>query len=149
MDPESGSAFVERLGRRGKRGRMAHPGGRPRALESPDQAAERAEAYFRLCDAEKRPYRICGLCLALGLSCRKQIAEYEAREEFTQVIKRLRLIVEDSYEERLSSTSPTGAIFALKNMEWTDQQQHTLSNPDGSGLFAKMEIAFLGQDRKS
>jgi hypothetical protein len=129
---------------------MAHPGGRPRALESPDQAEERGCAYFELCDAQKRPYRICGLALALGLVSRQSLSEYESRPEFTDTIKRLRFIVEDAYEERACGTTPAGAIFILKNMGWSDQQQHTLANPDGTGIFSKFEVAFLDRkDRES
>jgi hypothetical protein len=102
---------------------MAHPGGKPRKLESPEQAEERAEAYFRLCDAEKRPYRICGLALALGLVSRQSLADYEARAEYSDTIKRIRLIIEDGYEERASTTTPAGAIFILKNMGWSDKQE--------------------------
>ena len=111
---------------------MKRPPGRPRALESPEQALERGEAYFAECDAADEPYLITGLALGLGLVCRKQLDEYEARPEYAHVIKRLRGIVEAGYERRANQPYPAGPIFVLKNMKWSDHQDWAISTPDGA-----------------
>ena len=115
-----------------KKPKMKRPTGRPRVLESPEQALERGEAYFAACDEAGEPYLITGLALGLGLVCRQQLDEYQARDGFTDVIKRLRGIVEAGYERRANESYPAGAIFVLKNMKWTDRQDLAVSTPDGA-----------------
>lgn len=66
---------------------------------------------------------ICGLALALGFSDRQSIYDYREKPEFTCIIKRAMLKVENSYEERLAENGCTGSIFALKNMGWRDKQE--------------------------
>lgn len=110
---------------------MAHPVGRPRLIESPDEMIRLATAYFTECEKNKTYPKITDLVLALGLASLQSLAEYEARPEFSDIVKRLRLIVASGYEDRLGTTTPAGAIFALKNMGWTDRQDLALSTPDG------------------
>lgn len=95
---------------------------RPRLIQSPEEAEERADAYFAQCVADEKPVTITGLALALGLSSRQSLIEYESREEFSDTIKSLKAYVEQCYEERLASGAAAGAIFALKNFGWTDKQ---------------------------
>ena len=45
-------------------------GGRPRKIKSVRQFEERAEAYFRECEAKEEPVLLTGLILALELSSR-------------------------------------------------------------------------------
>ena len=67
------------------------------------------------------------MALYLGFESRQSISDYATRnEEFSYIIKRAKLCVENSYE--LSGTAFD--IFALKNMGWTDKQEneHTFTN---------------------
>jgi hypothetical protein len=96
--------------------------GRPRLIESPDEMEDRADAFFAKCKAEDEPATITGLALALGLSSRESLDEYGRRDEFSDTVKRCKARVQAEYEKRLSGTACTGAIFALKNMGWRDQQ---------------------------
>lgn len=66
---------------------------------------------------------ITGLAYHLGFESRQSFYDYEEKPEFSYIIKKARLRVEMSYEERLSQQSPTGAIFALKNMGWRDKSE--------------------------
>lgn len=106
---------------------MAHPGGRPRIISSPEEMIELAEKYFAECESSERYPKITDLVLALGFSSLQGFYEYENRPEFSEIVKRLRLIVAAGYEDRLGTTTPTGAIFALKNMGWSDRQDIALS----------------------
>ena len=66
---------------------------------------------------------ITGLAFYLGFASRQSLYDYEERGDFSYTIKRARLKIEASYEQGLNRTSPTGAIFALKNFGWTDRSE--------------------------
>jgi hypothetical protein len=65
---------------------------------------------------------ISGLCYHAGFESRQSFYDYEKRPEFSYTVKRARLFIEKEYEEQLQIGNTTGAIFALKNMGWTDTQ---------------------------
>lgn len=101
--------------------------GRPRKIKSVRQFEEKAEAYFRDCEAKGEPVLLTGLILALGLSSRSALDEYAQRPEFLNSVKKAKLRVEMEYEKALHSRNPSGPIFALKNFGWTDKQDVELS----------------------
>jgi hypothetical protein len=78
-----------------------------------------------------------GLAIFLGFESRQSLYDYENRPKFSYTIKRARLFIECEYEEMLR-TNPVGAIFALKNFNWTDRQDlhHSggIDNQDLSNL---------------
>ena len=69
---------------------------------------------------------ITGLTLYLGFESRQSFYDYENNSKFSYTIKRARLFIECEYEEQLQVGNTTGAIFALKNMGWTDKMETTL-----------------------
>lgn len=107
------------------------PAGRPRLISSPEELNDRADTYFAVCKAEDRPVTVTGLALALGLSSRESLDEYGRRPEFSDSVKRAKAMVAAAYEERLWGNSPAGAIFALKNMGWSDKQDVNVSGELG------------------
>lgn len=85
---------------------------------------EKIEAYFN----SGQLITITGLALFLGFESRQSFYDYEEKPDFTYIIKVARLRVENQYELRLNNNpSPTGAIFALKNMGWKDKQETEIS----------------------
>lgn len=70
---------------------------------------------------------ITGLALHLGFESRQSLYDYEKNDKFSYIIKKARLHVENSYEFQLQFGNSTGAIFALKNMDWNDKQQTEIS----------------------
>lgn len=91
--------------------------GRPLKIESPEQMEKILNEYF-----EKTPetkITITGICLALDLD-KSNFYEYEKREGYKEIVKRARMIVENSYEMSLRENGRTGDIFALKNFGWRD-----------------------------
>lgn len=78
-----------------------------------------------------RPVTITGLCLYCGFESRQSFYAYEDKEEFSYIIKRARMTIELIYEENLQGKSPTGSIFALKNMGWFDKSEidHNVNIP--------------------
>ena len=97
-----------------------HPGGRPRILDSVENAQMLIDEYFEG-DGKKT---ICGLALALNFCDRQSLYDYRDRgDEFSGVIKKAMLRVENEYERNLHNNNAAGSIFALKNMKWSDKQE--------------------------
>lgn len=94
-------------------------GGRPPLYEDTKSLELKITEYFETGEH----LTITGLALFLGFESRQSLYDYAEKKEFSYIIKRAKLVVENSYENSLNSTSPTGAIFALKNMGWDDKQQ--------------------------
>ena len=96
--------------------------GRPPKFETPELMQEVIEQYFTECSSRDKPPTVAGLAYSLNLS-RQGLLEYQAKDGFSDTIKRAKQRVEISLEERLDSASPTGAIFNLKNnFGWKDQK---------------------------
>ncbi len=105
--------------------------GRPLDISTPEQFVELADAYFAECAQKEQPPTVTGLALAVGLSSRQSLLRYEERAGFSDAVKRAKSRVEAAYEGRLWGQAPAGAIFALKNMGWSDKQEHALSGEIG------------------
>lgn len=97
--------------------------GRPPIYDDPEILKNKCEQYFIECLENEEKITITGLALYLGFCSRGTIYEYEKKKEFSDVIKRAMMVVENSYE-KLTEKNPTGAIFILKNMGWSDKQEH-------------------------
>lgn len=108
------------------------PVGRPRMFSSPEEFEEKVYEYQEHCRESKEPVTWTGLALFLGLATRQSIDNYMEYPEFVDVVKKAKTFVEWHYEMRLSGNAPTGAIFALKNMGWSDKQELSHTSPDGS-----------------
>lgn len=122
-----------------------HPGGRPAIYKTPEELSEAVDAYFQYIKGEKaqtvlpdgsiteswvrfpEPATVTGLALFIGFESRQSIYDYAEKGEFSYIIKNARLRVECEYEKNLSGNSPTGSIFALKNMGWKDKTETELS----------------------
>lgn len=110
--------------------------GRPPKNDPDDVKAiqTKIDAYFDGLKAgdEPRPPTFNGLSLALGYSSRTTLWENaNAKSLISEPIKRAMAKIEEAYEERLFSQSPTGAIFALKNRGWSDKSELEVSGKDG------------------
>lgn len=97
--------------------------GRPPLYESAELMLEKIIEYFDQAKEGSFKTTITGLCLFLGFESRQSFYDYEDKEEFSYIVKRARLVIENIYEERLGDSSCTGAIFALKNMDWHDKSE--------------------------
>jgi len=114
-------------------------GGRPPLFKTPESLQEMVVDYFDNLPTRKLTVggvtldlptpTITGLALHLGFESRQSFYDYENREntEYSYIIKRARLFIEHEYEKCLHGTSPTGAIFALKNFGWKDKQETELT----------------------
>ena len=95
--------------------------GRPLKIETPKQMEDILNEYFSTTEESK--ITITGICLALNLD-KKNFYEYEKREGYEDIVKRARMIVENSYEISLRENGRTGDIFALKNFGWRDKVEY-------------------------
>ena len=94
--------------------------GRPLKIESPEQMEKILNEYFETTPENK--ITLTGICLALDLD-KNNFYEYEKREGYEKIVKRARMIVENSYEMSLRENGRTGDIFALKNFGWRDKME--------------------------
>lgn len=97
--------------------------GRKRLIKTPEEMRKRIEAYEVQCIADEKPITMTGLIRYVGLGSKQALAKYEKYEGFEEVVAAGKLMVEQAYEERLHGPNATGAIFALKNMGWSDKQE--------------------------
>lgn len=137
---------------------IGNNGGRPPFFETPDDLIKMIDSYFIHIKGEKvtkvdeegnvieswkrqpEPATITGLAIYLGFCSKQSLYDYGEKEEFTYPIKRARIYIECEYEKNLHGTTPTGSIFALKNMGWQDKQQQEHSGPDGKDLSITLNL---------
>ena len=116
--------------------------GRPSHYTDPGQLEAAIQEYFANDEGKKT---ITGLAYHLGFESRQSLYDYEQKGDFSYIIKRARLKVEIGYEEALSGQMCTGAIFALKNMGWRDNQRTELTGADGKDLNYNVTLNLGGQ----
>lgn len=98
--------------------------GRPPLWTDPKVLQKLVDNYF---ETEKN-VTLSGLAEALDIS-RSSLYNYGEKDGFLDIIKKARRKVEKRYEEHLIySNQPTGVIFALKNMGWSDKIETDLTS---------------------
>jgi len=103
---------------------------------TPGALQKAVDNYFENCNDKPT---ICGLALGLGFMNRVSLLDYIKKGgKYANVIKKAKGRVEAAYERDLRSSRVSGAIFALKNMGWTDRQDLTLKG-DGSQFVIKLQ----------
>lgn len=118
--------------------------GRPAKFTSADELQKAINIYF---EQEQETPTLSGLALALGFESRQSMYDYEKKgDAFSYTIKRARLQVECIYEKRLYSNSPAGAIFALKNLGWSDRVQQEISGLEGKPVQAENSHTVIFRD---
>jgi hypothetical protein len=119
---------------KGNKNALGNNGGRPAHFKTPDALQAKIDEYFETGRTTRKVivgeqqieipvYTICGLAYYLGFVSRQSFYDYENEVMFSDIIKRSRLKIEAMYEENLHYSTPTGSIFALKNMGWKDKTE--------------------------
>ena len=115
---------------------LGNNGGKPPFFDNPEIFKSRVVAYFEsFIDSKEKPRdpvlgnkpTTTGLAMWLGFESRQSLYDYKSKDEFSYIIKKASLLIEMGYEEQLDSKNATGAIFALKNMNWTDKKDIDVS----------------------
>jgi hypothetical protein len=114
--------------------------GQPPLFESEDKLESEIQAYFDLQCENEEPLTISGLAFYLGFISRQSIYDYKENPKFSYILKKATLFIEHQYESNLSGTTPTGSIFALKNMGWKDKTETELSGELSVKEITGMEI---------
>ena len=131
--------------------------GRKKMIETPEEMEEKALEYFEsliVTDDEGKSLfmgnaTITGVILHLGFSSREGFYGYVKRPEFTDIIRRIQLTVQNCYERVLFTKSSNGAQFALKNMGWKDQSEVLSTNVNlSSDLEEEEKVKALNKIRK-
>jgi hypothetical protein len=107
----------------GNRYALGNTGGRPAHYETTEELRAAVIGFFDYCLENGVKATITGLALYLGFSSRASFDDYDERsDEFSYIIKRAKLAVENSYEQ----SGQTIDIFALKNMGWKDRTEQLI-----------------------
>lgn len=99
---------------------LGNNGGAPKKFATPEDFDKKAKEYFDWCIENKHEISINGLALFMGFYDKTGLKNYIEYDEFLPYIKRALTTVELSYELDLRTFKFGGAVFALKNMGWTD-----------------------------
>ena len=113
--------------------------GRPPKYTNPEDFQKRIEEYFESgyrtkpvkVGNKKDGYEVkdipmitlTDLVLFLGFADKSSFYDYGKKPEYSHSVKRASTFIEREYEEMLQCGNFAGAIFALKNFEWTDKQE--------------------------
>jgi hypothetical protein len=112
--------------------------GRPPIFKSPEELEKKIEDYFKNCPDKRLVFigtkedrhqievitpTISGLVLYCGFVDRMSFYDYEKKPQFSNIIKKARSMIEREYEKDLKAGLGTGAIFALKQFGWIDEQK--------------------------
>lgn len=135
-------------------------GGRPPKFTSARQLQDKCDRYFEyirgeyheeerirtLKDGSTEPFTsrvytrppepptVTGLTLFLGFASKASLYNYKGRREYAAIIKRALMRIEHGYELALFGQWRAGAVFALKNMGWSDRQQHEIGGTNGEPI---------------
>lgn len=100
--------------------------GRPPKWESTEELVALINAYFE--ETPREEITVTGLALAIG-TCRQTLLNYtEKNDDFAQIIKEAKTIIENAYEISLRRRGQTGDIFALKNFGWIDRRETDITS---------------------
>jgi len=93
--------------------------GRPPTFATPEDLEKKCNEYLVYCvDNEEKP-TITGMTLFVGFCSRASWDDYDKRQDFSYIVKRAKMTIENSYEV----SGGTFDIFALKNMGWKDKTE--------------------------
>ena len=132
------------------------PRGRPPKWKSAAAMQEVIDAYFKDCQGRPligedrrvvmdeqgvpiivgaRPPTVTGLALALGLTSRRALMNYQKKAEFSDTIARAKLRCEEYAEERLfDRDGQRGAIFLLKcGFRWNEDGKDGAESDNSAG----------------
>ena len=110
--------------------KMENKVGRPLKFKSVEELEKKIDNYFKYCEEKHKPLTITGLALAIGMTSRRQLLEYQRRDEFHNAIRKAKLICENYVEQYLfTGKNMAGAIFNLKNnYKWEEQTKLDLTS---------------------
>lgn len=123
---------------------MANPVGRPLKFKSVEEFEQKAGEYFD--NTDEYEWTITGLAYHLE-TFRDVLMDYEAKDEFSNAVKRAKLRIESAYEKSLRKNGRAGDIFGLKNFGWKDRTEQDITTAgekiEGKPIDADMLTQFM------
>ena len=116
--------------------------GHPRKIANPDEFNRLVDVYIADRKTAGQPITRTGLILAVALASEDGWDGYVERPEYAGAIKRARRLIEEVYEARLHGKDCVGAIFALKNMGWSDRL-----DVESRGWLASIDVTRLSDEQ--
>lgn len=89
--------------------------GRPLKYETPEELETAVDAFFKAREEIGKPPTQAGLAIALGFKDRQSLRDYDERKEYSCIIKKAMLYIEDFHECRLTLDKCTGSIVWLNS----------------------------------
>ena len=93
--------------------------GRPPTFATPEDLEKKCNEYLVYCVENEEKPTITGMTLFVGFCSRASWDDYDKRQDFSYIVKRAKMTIENSYEV----SGGTFDIFALKNMGWKDKSE--------------------------
>jgi hypothetical protein len=120
-----------------------HPGGRPLKY-TPEFMDTKLTEYIQQQTEQQKPVTITGYCQYIGTN-RETLGEYKDRDEFADIIKRLRGAAENCLVDvMLSGKNPAGAIFLAKNhFDYSDKTTVEHTGNTGQLIAPDVAVQFL------
>jgi len=89
--------------------------------KKPAKKPDEEQVTQKVCIRDAEPATMSALVFHLGFNSREEFDTLEKNRRYSAILKRARLQVEAAYEKKLLQPSPSGAMFALKNMGWNEK----------------------------
>lgn len=106
---------------------VAQPGKKP-FYSSPEDMEDKIIKFILYCAEQQMPLTVSGLVLWLGFVSVTSLTDYAKKNQaFAQTITRARTLVAMQYEMQLFEQNSAGAVFALKNMGWSDRVEQIIT----------------------
>lgn len=105
-----------------KHGHQGEGGGKPPKYQDSQAFADKVLEYFDSCEKSRSMPNKAGLCVFLNIS-RSTYNEY--KKKYPDALKGIEDYIENAWVQRLAGTTPTGAIFYLKNAFSNDYRDRT------------------------
>lgn len=121
----------------GGKSRILLPVGRPRAFDTAEEFKEHCIAYFKALKFWNMP-SISGLCAFLNIS-RETFYDYGKTkgDDFKEVVRNVRYIIESAWVDRLPKPGAIGAIFYLKNFDPANWKDRAAGESEDNPLYTK------------
>ncbi len=106
------------------------PGERHSKTKNPDGSVTETTETYEYKEWVRNPETpsMTGMAIFLGFESRQSLYDYAKKSRFSYIIKRGLLEIEKVYESGLWQDKPIGAIFALKNMGWSDKTETDITS---------------------
>jgi len=137
-----------KLKKDGKVSKQGEGGGKPPKFSNEKDLQESLTKYAGHCDTKKEMPNKAGLCLFL---CMDRSTYNDYKKKYPHTIKGIENLIENTWIQRLSGNSPTGAIFYLKNAfkEFYKDRQETDITSGGEKIAGINYIIPNGDNNKT